>query len=183
VLFWGERVDSFWGRRLAFVSHHRVLVATTAARSTSIEIFISYSHRDEKLRHELETHLSLLRRQGVINAWHDRMVPAGTEWADQIDEHLESAAIILLLISPDFMASDYCYETEMTRAIERHEARQACVIPVILRASDWKSAPFGKLQALPKDGKPIMSWPDRDEAFLDVAQGIRTAISGLPPNP
>src|SRR5512135_68983 len=144
-----------------------------------ISLFYSYSHKDEALRDELETHLTLLRRQGVVRGWHDRCIPAGTEWAGQIDQHLEAADVILLLVSADFLASDYCYDKEMKRALERHGAGAARVIPVILRPCDWQSAPFWKLQALPKDGKPVTTWTDRDEAFTDIARGIREAVASL----
>jgi hypothetical protein len=148
-----------------------------------IEVFISYSHKDEALREELGTHLSLLLRERVIDEWHDRRIVAGREWNGAIDEHLNRAAVILLLVSADFLASDYCYDIEMKRALERHDAGDACVIPVILRAVDWRGAPFAKLQALPKDGKPLTSWPNKDEAFTDVARGIREALKDLPARP
>jgi internalin A len=139
-------------------------------------LFYSYSHKDENLRDELETHLKLLQRQGAISDWHDRRILAGGEWDKKIDENLEKADIILLLISADFIASDYCYDVEMKRAMERHENKEAVVIPVILRDCDWHSAPFGKLQALPKDGKAVKLWSDRDSAWNNVAQGIRKVI-------
>jgi hypothetical protein len=119
----------------------------------------------------------------VIQGWHDRRISAGTEWDGSIDEHLESASIILLLISSDFLASDYCYDKEMKRAMERHEERTTRVIPIILRKCDWHDAPFGKLQALPKDSKPITSWPDRDEAFTDVVAGLKRAIAEINRDP
>ena len=144
-----------------------------------IEVFYSYSHKDEALRDELNKHLALLKRQRVIRDWHDRRIAAGTEWSGQIDEHVNSAGIILLMVSADFMASDYCWDVEMSRAMERHEAGEAVVIPVILRAVDWHSAPFSKLQALPKDGKPVTSWPNLDEAFTNIATGIRGAVERL----
>jgi len=144
-----------------------------------IEVFYSYSHKDEELRDELEKHLSILKRQGVIQSWHDRRIGAGREWEGEIDTHLNTAHVILLLISADFLASDYCYDVEMKRAMERHEAGEACVIPVILRPVDWRGAPFGKLQALPTDAKPVTEWPNRDKAFLDVARGIRAAVEEL----
>jgi TIR domain len=125
-----------------------------------LELFYSYSHKDEKLRDQLEDHLAMLKREGVIRGWHDRRISAGREWEGQLDKHLDSADIILLLTSSAFLASDYCYDVEVKRAMERHEAREARVIPVILRACDWHSAPFGKLQAFPKDGKPVKQWPD-----------------------
>jgi TIR domain len=145
----------------------------------SIKLFISYAHPDEDLRLELDDHLSNLQRQRIITGWHDRRIEPGQEWADQIDNALNEAQIILLLISARFMASDYCYAKEMARAIERHEAGEAVVIPVILGACDWQDAPFSKLQALPKDAKPIKNWNDRDEAWLDVVRGLRRVIDRL----
>jgi hypothetical protein len=146
---------------------------------TPVDVFFSYSHRDEDMRDELERHLSLLKRSGAIRSWHDRRISAGGSWKVAIDEHLEKAHIILLLVSNDFLASDYCYDIEMKRALERRDAGQAVVIPVILRACDWHTAPFGKLQALPKDGKPVRTWPNQDEAWTDVARGIRAVVEGL----
>src|SRR5262245_4543726 len=146
----------------------------------SIRLFISYAHRDEDLRLELDDHLSNLQRQRIISGWHDRRIAPGQEWADQIDNALNEAQIILLLISARFMASDYCYAKEMVRAIERHDAGEAVVIPIILSACDWKDAPFSKLQALPKDAKPIKNWNDRDEAWVDVVRGLRRVIDSLP---
>ncbi len=145
----------------------------------SISIFISYSHRDDEWRQELDIHLSSLRRQGVISVWHDRWILAGKEWAREINHNLNDADLILLLISPDFINSDYCYDIEMKRAVERHDAGEAVVIPIILRSCDWKDAPFGKLQALPRDAKPIKSAADRDEAFTEVVAGIRGAVEKL----
>jgi hypothetical protein len=144
----------------------------------SASIFYSYAHKDEKLCELLETHLSLLRQQGLITEWHDRRIDAGTDWKQAIDTHLMNASIILLLISPHFLASDYCYGIEMQRAMERHEANEAHVIPVLLRPVDWQSAPIGKLQALPKNGKPITRWRNRDEAFVDIVESLRGIITG-----
>jgi len=151
--------------------------------SEAVEIFYSYSREDEKLRDRLETHLSTLKRQGEIAGWHDRKIASGSEWQGQIDKHLNSARVILLLISADFLASDYCYDVEMKRALERHESGEARVIPVILRPCDWKGSPFGKLAALPKDGKPVTKWDSRDDAFQDVAIGIRKVVGELARNP
>jgi TIR domain-containing protein len=138
-------------------------------------VFFSYSHADEVFRDQLEKQLSLLKRQGVIEVWHDRRIGAGQEFAHEIDRHVETDDIFLLLISADFLASDYCYDKEMTRAMQRHEAGEAIVIPVILRACDWQGAPFGKLNASPPDGKPVTKYPDRDEALLEVAKAVRAA--------
>lgn len=145
----------------------------------TIEIFYSYSHKDEALRDELDMHLSLLRRQNLITGWFDRAIEAGEEFDPKIAQRLDNAPVILLLVSPAFIASDYCYEKEMKRAMERHEANEARVIPVILRPCEWHKTPFGKLKSLPKDGKPVISWSNRDEAFLDVAKGIRTVVEHL----
>jgi nucleoside phosphorylase len=145
-------------------------------QSGEIEIFFSYTHKDEGLRDKLATHLSALRREGVIKEWHDRKIGAGREWAGEIDRNLETAHIILLLISADFINSDYCMDKELKRAMERHESNDARVIPVILRPVDWEGMSFSKLQALPKDGKPVTSWSDPDEAFLNIAKGIRSLI-------
>ena len=147
--------------------------------SVPLEVFFSYAHEDEKLRDKLAKQLRLLERQGIIAGWHDRRISAGTELTGQIDSHLEAARVILLLISSDFIASDYCYDVELKRALERHDAGTARVIPVILRPTDWHSAPFGKLLALPRDGKPITTWANEDEAFLDVARGIRRVAEEL----
>ncbi len=146
-----------------------------SASDEPLEIVISYAHRDQALKDELIVHLSPLRRQGIIADWHDRDIDAGADWKREIDTHFNTAGMILLLVSPDFIASDYCYEIEMKRALERHDAGECRVIPVFLRACDWKGAPFGRLQGLPDDAIPVVSaqWPSRDDAFLRVAQGIR----------
>jgi hypothetical protein len=116
-----------------------------------LKSFSHYSHKDEGLRDELEKHLILLNRSGVITNWHDRRISGGTEWDGEIDEYLNRADIILLLVSADFLASNYCYEREMKRAVKRHELGEARVIPIALRHCDWEGAPFGRLQGLPRD--------------------------------
>jgi hypothetical protein len=142
-------------------------------KARGVKIFYSYSHQDEELRDTLERHLSVLKRQGLIESWHDRMITPGDEWAGEIDHNLDQADIILLLVSADFIASDYCWDIELKRALDRHEAGDARVIPVILRPVDWLGAPFGKLQALPRNAQPITTWENTDLAFSDVARGIR----------
>jgi hypothetical protein len=140
---------------------------------------MSYSHADEELRDELEKHLAGLRRQGVISTWHDRRIGPGEELHGQISDQLNEAEIILLLVSADFLASDYCYDVEMARAMERHERGEARVIPVILRPCDWQGAPFGKLMAVPADGRPIVKHATLDDGFLEVARSIRRATEAL----
>ncbi|MEH1970057.1 TIR domain-containing protein [Nostoc sp.] len=145
----------------------------------SVKLFISYSHRDEELRQQLDKHLTSLMRQKVIEAWQDRKIEAGMEWAKQIDDNLNKADIILLLISPDFIFSNYCSEIEMEQAIKRHEAGEAIVVPIILEPCDWTWLPFSKYQAFPKNAKPISAWTNANEALLDVVQGIRTVAERL----
>ncbi|HQT53440.1 MAG TPA: toll/interleukin-1 receptor domain-containing protein [Phenylobacterium sp.] len=142
-------------------------------------VFFSYPHADEAMRDQLEKQLAMLRRQKVIETWHDRRIGAGQNLDHEIDDHIERDEIILLLVSADFLASDYCYDREMLRAMERHSRGAAIVIPVILRACDWHGAPFGKLMATPPDGKPITQWPDQDQAMLEVAKAVRGAAERL----
>ena len=144
-------------------------------------LFFSYSHADEALRDQLEKQLAMLKRQGILEIWHDRRIAAGSVIGHAISEELERADIILLLVSPDFLASDYCYDREMQRAMERHTAGEAVVIPGILRACDWHGAPFGKLLATPTDGRAIRQWPDIDEAMLIVAKAVRAAAERIGP--
>jgi hypothetical protein len=148
----------------------------------SIKVFFCYAHEDEPLLKTLKKYLTPMQRQGLIALWHDRDISAGTPWEQEISEHLNTAQIILLLISPDFMASDYCYGIEMKRALERHQRKEARVIPVILGHIDWQDI-LGDIQALPTDAKPVLSslWHSPEEAFYDVAQGIRKVVMKLTP--
>src|SRR5438270_791911 len=138
-----------------------------------IEIFCCYARADQLLLKRLISYLAPLQRQVVITVWADTDIDAEAEWEKEIEKHLNIAQIILLLVSPDFMASEYCYSKEMKRAIERHEAGEARVIPVILRPVYWQGSPFGKLQALPTNGKPVRNWRNQEQAFFDMAEGIR----------
>ncbi len=156
----------------------------TEARSrdragVGLSVFVSYAHRDERLREELEKHLSPLRRSRIIETWCDHRITPGTEIDQEIVDSLTTSDLVLLLVSPDFMNSDYCYLREMNCALRRHRAGQAKVIPIILRPVDWNRTPIGKLLALPRDGKPVTSWSKRDEALLDVAKGVRRAIEEM----
>jgi HEAT repeat protein/energy-coupling factor transporter ATP-binding protein EcfA2 len=149
------------------------------ANRTSVEVFYSYAHADEELRDGLEKQLSAMKRQGLITNWYDRVITGGSCWSEKINTHLDSAAIILLLVSPDFMSSDYCYSIEMKRALERHQLGEVRVVPIILRPTDWQHAPFAKLQAYPTNGRPITNWRQRDDAFLNIAQGLRMVVEEL----
>gem|GEM_PF-7056923 len=146
-----------------------------------VKIFYCYANEDKGYREILEKHLSTLRRSALVSDWSDRNIDAGKEWAQEIDSNLNIADIILLLISPDFMHSDYCHSIEMKRALERHENKTARVIPIILRHGDYEGAAFYHLQALPTDAVPVTDrkWHNRDKAFANIAQGIRKVVKEL----
>jgi TIR domain-containing protein/NB-ARC domain-containing protein len=144
-----------------------------------VKVFLSYAHKDERLQQKLLAQMSLLKRQGLISTWYDRQIVPGTNWAKEIDQHLELASLILFLISPDFMASDYCSQIEVKRALERDALGEARVIPIVLRPTDWETAHFAHLQALPTNAKAITTWSNQDTAFKNVAVGIRAAIQDL----
>ena len=156
-------------------------IPTTTKNEDKVYLFYSYSHDDERFRKRLEKHLSLLRRTGSIEDWHDRKIPPGAEINKEIDENLKKSQIILLLVSENFMNSDYAYDIEVKAALKKHESGEAIVIPIILDYIDWHDAPFGKLNALPRDGIPITSrkWKNQNEAFAEVIRGIRTNIKNL----
>ena len=122
-----------------------------------IKLFYCYARKDKPLLDELEIHLSWLKRRYPLTTWHDREILAGEEWEQAIDKHLNTANLILLLISPDFMASDYCYGKEMQHALDRHRTGTCRVVPILLRPTYWEEAPFGSLQLLPTNAIPITS--------------------------
>lgn len=144
-----------------------------------LEIFFSYAHADEVLMNDVRRQLIVYERNGRILKWHDRMIPAGTEWHNQIDRRLEAAQVILLFMSPHFIESRYCYEIEGQAALRRHNTGEARVVPIVLRSCAWEETPFGSLQALPRDARPISRWPDSDEACLDAARGVMRAVDEL----
>lgn len=143
----------------------------------TINIFVSYAHEDESLRGELEDHLAFLRAYGHP-LWHDRRILAGSNWANEIDQNLNSCDLVLLLISSSFLGSHYCYEVEFKQAMERHRAGETVVIPVIVRDVFWMFGELKELQALPQDGKAVTGchWQSRDAAFCNVADGIRRIV-------
>lgn len=141
-----------------------------------MKAFISYSHNDNWALDRLHTHLAVLRREGQIDTWFDRNILAGGELDGEIAKQLEACNLFLLLVSPDFLASDYCYEREMGRALERHDASDARVVPLIVEPCDWRASPLRKLKALPRDGKPITDWTNQNNAFLDIVTELRRAV-------
>jgi hypothetical protein len=149
------------------------LASAPGAKPKALTVYISYSHADEGWKTDLIKHLEPLRRLQLIDAWHDRKIKPGEEWDKVISSNLESADIILLLVSIDFINSSYCSDVELERAIERHAAGDAKVVPIILRSCMWQQTPFAKLQALPTDARALSLWPDRDQALTIVAEGVR----------
>ena len=145
----------------------------------ALNVFISYSHKDEDLLKDLEEHLALLMREGKIRSWHDREITAGEDWQGQLDDHLNAADLILLLVSSSFIASDYCWDVEMTRALERHARGETRVVPILVRPCERKTAPFADIQCLPKNMRPVTTWSNPDSAWLDIAQGLRVTIEEL----
>lgn len=141
-----------------------------------INIFLSYAHEDEAMKIQLDKNLIMLKRSDKINVWQDRQILAGTEWDDTIAKELAAADIILLLISVDFNNSQYIWDKELKIAMERHERNEARVIPIILRTCEWGEMPYAKLQALPTGAKPVTGFANTDEAYTDVAKGIRQVV-------
>ena len=150
--------------------------ASPPAMPTKKSVFFSYAHEDKELQQRLRVHLSPLRRSDKINDWSDEEIQAGSEWDEEIKKRLRSANIILLLVSPDFIASDYIWDTELKTAMERHNNGEAIVVPIILKPCQWHEMPFGKLQALPAGAKPVVEWASQDQALYSVAEGIRKLL-------
>ena len=141
-----------------------------------MKVFVSYSHKDKAALERLHTHLAVLRRTGSIDEWFDREILAGGDIDAEISERLEASGLFLLLVSPDFLASDYCVEREMERALERHRSGDARVVPIVVEPCDWTSTPLRGLKALPEDGKPVSEWTNENKAFLDVVQELRRVL-------
>jgi CheY-like chemotaxis protein len=157
---------------------------SAAIADAPVTLFYSYAHEDEPLRDELQGHLKILERRGLLAPWHDRQILAGADWSATIDRHLEIAELVLLLISKDFMESDYIFGRELSKAMERHADGRSVVVPVFVRAVDLQpedadDIPFLKLQGLPTDLRAVTSWPNRDEAWTNVAKGLRAVVKSI----
>ena len=146
---------------------------------SKLNVFMSYSHEDESMKIELDKALIMLKRSDKIDVWQDRMLIAGQEWDDTIKKELNDADIILLLISVDFNNSQYIWNNELATAMQRHERGEVRVIPIILRNCEWSDMPYAKLQALPKNAVPVTKFADKDEAYTDIASGIRLVVDDL----
>jgi hypothetical protein len=145
--------------------------------ATPIKLFIAYAPEDEAWRKILENHLMPLERENIIQPWHLGKIIPGEEWEAKTQDQMELAQIILLLVSPDFMASESCYGQQMQWAIQYHNNGRARVIPVLLRPVDWESTPFGKMQVLPSNSQPVTAWSNPDAAFLEIVQGLKHVIN------
>jgi hypothetical protein len=163
-----------YGGQTKFLTFH-----DAKPKKKSLKAFISYTRADEAMKNRFLQHLKPLERLGLIESWHDRMIKPGENFSDVISAELYDANIIFLLVSVDFINSNYCDEIELNRAVERHRNGSVRVIPVILRDCLWSHSPFGGLQALPKDAKAVASWPDRDEAFTSVAKAVHELADEL----
>ncbi len=152
------------------------LSASKPGNTSSKKIFFSYSKHDREYLDQLLRHLSGLKREGRIKPWDDSHILPGEEWDDKVKQELAAADIILLLVSADFLATDYIWEVEIKEAMERHEQGTATVIPVIIRSCSWNKLVFGKLNGLPAKGVPVSTLKDRDEAWLEVVKGIERVL-------
>lgn len=157
---------------VTIASSGQAVAATSDDTSPSLIVVFSYSHKDEPLRDELDAHLAILRRLAIVKTWHDRKLVPGRKWDSQIKEMIYSADIILLLLSADFFNSDYCYDEELSIALDRHERGDAIVVPILARPCQWKDTEIAAIHGLPKDMRAVSLWQDRDLAWNHVADGI-----------
>ncbi len=141
-----------------------------------VKIFISYTQADESYKNELATQLKLLKMQGLVEAWSDQEILPGQEWDAEIKEHLNEAEVILFLVSTEFLVSDYVNDVEIKKALERYDKGEVIIIPIIIRPIDISSFEIGKFQGLPSKAKPVSQWDDKDNAWLDVSNGIKKVI-------
>jgi hypothetical protein len=142
-----------------------------------VKIFVAYARKDTRLLDKFRSHLSSLEHINEVRIWYDGKIIPSTVWEDQIREQMHQADIILMLLSPDAIASEYFYHKELTDAMERHLRGDAHVVPVILRPCVWEPTPLGRLQVVPRNGKPVTLWVNRDEAYLDAVKSIQQIVS------
>jgi len=143
------------------------------------KLFISYAHEDELHLKQLTNRVKGLERQELIESWSDNEILPGMDWDDEIKSQLADADVIIFLISPDFIASEYIHKVELKNAVKRHNESEVIIIPVVIRPCDFSSLEIKKFQALPKGAKPISKWEDKDDAWLDVLQGIKKVINNI----
>jgi hypothetical protein len=159
--------------------HRDPTTGTPSATSGLCRVFVSYSRADEAQRVRLDVHLAPLVREGLIDLWSDRAIAPGSDWERDIEQELATADIVLLLVTPDFVASVYCFDKELAEALRRHEEDGVRILPVLVKPVDLRNMPFCRFQALPKDLRTISAWHDADEAWLQVAQGVRDTVEEI----
>lgn len=142
-------------------------------KGKAVSLYFSYAPADEPLQTQLAKHLSKLERDKNITSWSQRQILPGDEPAQVINQQLSTADIILLLVSANSLADDTCYNLEIQWAMKRHQAGEARVVPILLRPAEWVGAPFSQLPMLPKNCQPVATWTNPDEAFQEIAEGIR----------
>lgn len=158
---------------------HSVIDTAGAPPTSPPTVFVSYAHEDRAFVDKLAPHLRVLVRDGRISLWHDAEILPGDRWDDEIERHLRAAAIIVLIVSADFINSEYIWDKELALAIARAERGTARVIPVIVRPCLWEITTISSLEALPTDGRAVTMWANEDEAFTDVARGIARVAQTL----
>ncbi len=147
---------------------------------TPKRLFVSYSHADGQLLGRFQKHLAQLQREGSISGWYDRDIRAGTRFDDEIERELAQADIFVACVSPDYIASNYCYERELTSALQREDRGELAIVPVILEPSDWLSTPLSKFKALPDDGKAVAEFTNPNVAFMQVIHELRRLVATQP---
>jgi hypothetical protein len=138
--------------------------------------FISYSHIDERVLERLHVHMAVLKRDGKISSWYDKEILAGGNLDANISSTLNDSDIFLAIVSPDYLNSQYCYEKEFQEALKMQERSEIIIVPIIAEPCDWKSSPFGKMKAIPKDGKPISEWTNENNAYLNIIDELRRLL-------
>lgn len=161
----------------------RVQVMPLTGTVGAVDSFVAYAHEDEGIRGQVEQHLAALRRIGRLNVWHDRKIMPGSTWETEISSALDECGLVLLVVSPAFIASDYCYGVEMQRALALRAEGRCVIVPIIARPCLWQPTPLGAIQALPTDARPITTWENQDSALLDVTNGIAALLDSLKPKP
>lgn len=144
-----------------------------------IKVFISYAKEDTSFMHELTKHLKVFEKNNIIEIWHDALIAPGENWKEEIKVHIQDAHVIILLISADFMASDYIDNIEISKSLDRSRKRETVIIPIIIRPTNYSSLEISKYQALPKDGKPVSTWVDKDEAWVDITNQLKKLFDSL----
>ncbi len=145
----------------------------------SVKLFVSYAEKDRQFSEDFNTHLAVLRRAGQLDNWTNNHIMPGANWDDEIKQQLQESDIVVLLVSADFIASDYINDVIVHNSIEQHKKGEIIIIPVIVRPCDFQSLPISKFQALPRNAKPISRWEDQDEAWAEVIDQVRKVVGAI----